>query len=78
MVMQCDMIMADPVGSFRYGNDALYEEADPLSQILPVPTAEYEEADSLPLTAPPETDLTPIFFTRHAASTAAELHLLRG
>ncbi|WP_140418360.1 hypothetical protein [Sphingomonas mucosissima] len=71
------MIMADPVGSFRYGNDASYDEADPLVQILPAPLADYEEADPLPLTAPPVSEDTPIFFTRTDAGTPAERRLLR-
>lgn len=75
--MQCDMIMADPVGSFRYGNTASYDEADPLVQILPAPAADYEEADPLPLTAPPISADTPIFFTRTDAGTVAERRLLR-
>ena len=74
--MQCDMIMADPVGSFRYGNNASYDEADPLVQILPTPVT-YDEADPLPLTAPPASDEAPIFFTRKDAGTAAERRLLR-
>lgn len=76
-VMQCDMIMADAVGSFRYGNNASYDEADPLVQILPPPATNYEEADPLPLTAPPVSDDAPIFFTRKIASSAAEQRLLR-
>ena len=68
--------MADPDVSFRYGNGASYEEADPLVQILPPPPAEYEEADSLPLTAPVPSDQAPIFFTRTDAATAAERSLL--
>ena len=68
--------MADPVMSFRYGNGASYEEADPLAQILPPPPADYEEADPLPLTAPEASDERPIFFTRADAGTPAERRLL--
>jgi len=79
MVMQCDKIMANPVGSFRYGNDASYEEADPLVQILPVPAADYEEAAPLPLQVPARAanDQGAIFFTRTDAGSDAEQQLLR-
>ncbi|OWK28419.1 hypothetical protein [Sphingomonas dokdonensis] len=69
--------MADPDVSFRYGNGASYDEADPLAQILPPPAAIYEEADPLPLTAPEASDEQPIFFTRVDAGTPAERRLLR-
>ncbi|MCC2980586.1 hypothetical protein [Sphingomonas sp. IC4-52] len=71
--------MADPVGSFRYGDNAFYEEADPLMQILPAPAADYEEAAPLPLKAlvRTTTDQGPIFFTRADAGSDAEQQLLR-
>ncbi len=68
--------MADAAVSFRYGNNASYDEADPLAQILPPPTADYEEADPLPLTAPAASDEQPIFFIDLAVGTAAEGALL--
>ncbi|MCD2316306.1 hypothetical protein LQ954_09105 [Sphingomonas sp. IC-11] len=71
--------MADPVGSFRYGDDASYEEADPLMQILPAPAADYEDAAPLPLKARVgfANDQGPIFFTRADAGSDAEQQLLR-
>ena len=70
--------MADPDVSFRYGNGASYEEADPLAQFLPsLPKRDYEEADPLPLTAPVPANSAPIFFTRRRAGTAGERALLQ-